>query len=424
MRPVLFVAAMIGAMPVLAATDAIARVPMCAAAGPGNPAGPGRRIQVPLPDAALLAPPPQFDCTFKVGDEPPPNPPSAQGDPGTDAALRKKLDYERQCYRHAEMILRDRLLLLQGPAGDTVKAAAKCVPASASARTGAKPAIPLPDRALLAPPPEFACEFKGEAGADARKLDYERQCYRHAEMILRDRLVGLQASLGETITAVSRSGQPAVTRARPASTDGSRSEQPAIEQPRSGTVSPSGQAALVQPRLGDQSLAKALQAGGYVIVHRYIARMPSSSPPAMAETIDSGQRVTPQGRVSARAMGAVYRRLGIPVSQVLSSEHFVVYQTATAAFGNRVGLHRDLSGSRSFSDPEELERSLSGLRARVATPPAAGTNVVLWTHEGKFKKAFGRPLPAGATVVFDPRGGRVPREVGRLSLREFLALAE
>jgi hypothetical protein len=107
------------------------------------------------------------------------------------------------------MILRDRLLLLQGPAGDTIKAAAKCGPASASARIGANPVVPLPDQALLAPPPEFSCELKAEAGSDARKLDYERQCYRHAEMILRDRLLQFQASLGETIMAVSRSSDVA-----------------------------------------------------------------------------------------------------------------------------------------------------------------------------------------------------------------------
>jgi hypothetical protein len=43
-----------------------------------------------------------------------------------------------------------------------------------------------------------------ERRARSSKLDYERQCYRHAEMILRDRLLGLQASVGETIKAVNR----------------------------------------------------------------------------------------------------------------------------------------------------------------------------------------------------------------------------
>jgi hypothetical protein len=215
MRPILFTGAMIGAMSVLAATDAVARSRTC----------PTASTDITLLDRALLASPPEFDCDFKD---------AGRGDAGgagpvpagaqADAALRRKLDYERQCYRHAEMILRSRLLDLQAPAGETIEAAAKCNAAKVgtSARSGSRTTIPLPDRALLATPPEFACEFTAdrdnasgrpqpspprtiEAGADARNLEYERQCYRHAEMILRDRLLQLQASLSETITAVSHS---------------------------------------------------------------------------------------------------------------------------------------------------------------------------------------------------------------------------
>ena len=61
--------------------------------------------------------------------------------------------------------------------------------------------IHRPDKALLKPQPAPDCEFRG---ADAKtmdpdlfarlKLDYERQCYRRAEKIARDRLRVLQAS--------------------------------------------------------------------------------------------------------------------------------------------------------------------------------------------------------------------------------------
>jgi hypothetical protein len=227
MRPILLAAALIGAMPVLAAADAVARSRTCPTASTG----------ITLPDRALLAAPPEFDCDFKD---------AGRGDAGgagpvpagaqADAALRRKLDYERQCYRHAEMILRSRLLDLQAPAGETIEAAAKCNAAKVgtSARRASRTTLPLPDRALLATPPEFACEFKDAGRDDAsggpqpsppraqtdvsadlalrRKLEYERQCYRHAEMILRDRLLQLQASLGETITAVSRSSDVAAER--------------------------------------------------------------------------------------------------------------------------------------------------------------------------------------------------------------------
>ena len=218
MRPILFAAA-IGAAGVLMAAEAMAQ---CS------------RAPIPLPSRTLLTPPPEFDCAFKTGsaDEasgnPQPGATRAQGD-SSAAALRMKLDYERQCYRHAGMILRDGLRQLQAAVGETIKAVDRACPAAGngfSAAPGPRASIPLPGRALLTPPPDFDCEFKAGAPDDAGgapraqadidaalrvKLDYERQCYRHAEMILRDGLRQLQASVGETIksVAVNRNERPA-----------------------------------------------------------------------------------------------------------------------------------------------------------------------------------------------------------------------
>jgi hypothetical protein len=65
----------------------------------------------------------------------------------------------------------------------------------------AKAAIPLPNPELLRPQPEPDCEFvPGDAGADDRqKLDYQQQCYRHAEIIARERLKRLQDELEKTV---------------------------------------------------------------------------------------------------------------------------------------------------------------------------------------------------------------------------------
>ena len=64
--------------------------------------------------------------------------------------------------------------------------------------------IPLPAPALLAPQSEPNCEFATtDPNSDERqKLDYERQCYRHAEMIARARLRLLQRSVAKTIRAI------------------------------------------------------------------------------------------------------------------------------------------------------------------------------------------------------------------------------
>jgi TPR repeat protein len=92
-----------------------------------------------LSDSALLAPQPEPDCAFKTND---PN-----------ATERQQLDYERQCYRHAEMITRNRLEMLQ----NAIKQRATVTPsrapaAAASASTptkdidGAQRLVELGDR--------------------------------------------------------------------------------------------------------------------------------------------------------------------------------------------------------------------------------------------------------------------------------------
>lgn len=73
--------------------------------------GPGAKAAIRLPDQALLTPQTEPDCEPKI--QPSPN----QADP---AAERTKLDYERQCYRHAELIVRGRLRVLQVAVGDTI----------------------------------------------------------------------------------------------------------------------------------------------------------------------------------------------------------------------------------------------------------------------------------------------------------------
>jgi hypothetical protein len=70
-------------------------------------AGPQSRTPVPLPSRTLLTPQAEPDCKYTAGD--------------SAADEQQKLDYERQCYRHAEMIARNRLRLLQGSVGETIR---------------------------------------------------------------------------------------------------------------------------------------------------------------------------------------------------------------------------------------------------------------------------------------------------------------
>jgi hypothetical protein len=61
------------------------------------------------------------------------------------------------------------------------------------------PSIPSSVRALLEPQPAPTCALPAnEPNVDERqKLDYERQCFRQAEIIVRDRLSRLQSAVGK-----------------------------------------------------------------------------------------------------------------------------------------------------------------------------------------------------------------------------------
>jgi hypothetical protein len=84
--------------------------------------------RVPSPDQALLAPQRKPDCESgaaiaETAHTPEgAQPASSASDAGVDMALRIKLEYERECYKQAEIRARERLLRLQAWTAETVKA--------------------------------------------------------------------------------------------------------------------------------------------------------------------------------------------------------------------------------------------------------------------------------------------------------------
>ena len=82
-------------------------------------------------------------------------------------------------------------------------------------RAAARRVIPLPDAALLKRQPPPDCQLNTQpAGATATDvklatLDYERQCYRQVEGVVRTRLDALQDAVGKTIQAIKGDSAPA-----------------------------------------------------------------------------------------------------------------------------------------------------------------------------------------------------------------------
>jgi hypothetical protein len=82
--------------------------------GAANPPPPRARIaQIPLPNSALLQRQRVPDCAFT----------GQASSPPTAEEARQKLDYEQQCYRQSEIIVRRRLDQLQDSVHEMIKAA-------------------------------------------------------------------------------------------------------------------------------------------------------------------------------------------------------------------------------------------------------------------------------------------------------------
>ena len=83
-------------------------------------------------------------------------------------------------------------------------------PGARSQNQGIRGVVPRPDQSLLEPQPGPDCAFKGPlsnpstAEETRMKLDYEQQCYRQSEIIVRTRLGQLQKSVEEAIKPANR----------------------------------------------------------------------------------------------------------------------------------------------------------------------------------------------------------------------------
>jgi len=109
--------------------------------------------------------------------------------------------------RHSAPVQRAQARPASSPTVGSRTAAKPAKPATSKIATAvsapAKSAMPVPAPELLAPPTQPVCAFDSTRtdADDRQKLDYERQCYRHAEMILRDRLERLQGDVEEMLKA-------------------------------------------------------------------------------------------------------------------------------------------------------------------------------------------------------------------------------
>jgi broad specificity phosphatase PhoE len=182
-------------------------------------------------------------------------------------------------------------------------------------------------------------------------------------------------------------------------------------------------------RLSGEPLVRALRQGGYNIYFRHAATDWSQSDHVREAgdwtSCDPARirQLSDQGRKTARAVGDAIRALSIPVGRVLASPYCRTVETATLMNLGNVETTIDVMNMRVAEYFGGRSAIVKTARARLATPPASGTNTVIVAH-GNVARDSTPVYPGEAEgVVFRPDGNGDFSVVARVSPQEWTRLA-
>jgi len=197
--------------------------------------------------------------------------------------------------------------------------------------------------------------------------------------------------------------------------------------------------ALSQPSGAEPEWMAALRGGGHVIVLRHGATNPTQTDAVPVNFSDpSKQRqLSDQGRLTAQSIGDSLRKLRIPVSAVQTSLYFRAVETGRLlGFGEATstidlaeigGANASGMGMGQPMSPDEISRRTAALRKLAATPPKAGSNVILVTHKPNLVEAFGKgwsDMGEGEASIFKPDGNGGYTLVARVRADDWSKFAE
>lgn len=189
-----------------------------------------------------------------------------------------------------------------------------------------------------------------------------------------------------------------------------------------------GSAAAQTPKPELSALANELQRGGHVIVVRHGATHANQADlaPLNPEGPAAQRQLNDKGRDAARAFGAALKAIGVPVGKTYTSRFNRAFETALLAGLADAEKSTDFSETGMVASPNENARRVEALRKLVATPPAAGTTVIVVTHKPNIVESFGKDwfeVREGEATIFRPKpdGGTVL--VARVLIEEWPVIA-
>jgi phosphohistidine phosphatase SixA len=179
----------------------------------------------------------------------------------------------------------------------------------------------------------------------------------------------------------------------------------------------------------DPGLIPALRAGGNVIVVRHGATRADQvdTKPFDPTDIVHQRQLNDQGRATAKAMGEALHSLKVPVSEVQSSQYNRAVETGTLLGFGKVSATDALTEGGTTTMAQDNAGQGAVLRKLAATPPAAGTNVILVTHKPNILGAFGKDwsdVSEGEATIVRPDGHGGFTIVGRVQAADWGKLAK
>ena len=155
----------------------------------------------------------------------------------------------------------------------------------------------------------------------------------------------------------------------------------------------------------------ALAQPGAIVLFRHATAPGVGDPPVFRLGDCSTQRnLSEQGRAEARAIGEQFRRRGIAVGAVLSSQWCRTRETARLAFGDRV---QEEPAFNSFFGQQPRQREAQTEQARSLLRQWKGPGVlVVITHQVNITALTGHGASSGEGVVVQPTAEGPLRVIG------------
>jgi hypothetical protein len=194
-------------------------------------------------------------------------------------------------------------------------------------------------------------------------------------------------------------------------------------------------AALVHAQSDNlKSLVPALKQGGYVLVVRHGATDSAQTDIyPLSSDMTKQRQLSEPGREVAKQIGAAFKKLGVPIGNVYTSQLNRAVETGKLVAGKNVTAKQELNDSSMGSTSAMAGPSGGGskshgeaLRTMASTSPLPATNTIIVTHKTNVLDAFGQEvadIKEGEALVFKPDASGNPHRVARVQASDWTKVA-